>query len=170
MIAEQFISLVAAIAALFVLATVVAVAQSTKADRNELERVETAIAELKDKRKDNKKFLRLVDDIRAFDDGQQIWVDVLYDVFSVLPPHQEFVITHVDLNQKEGMVTLKTKAKSRDTVNEVIDGLHDFRRQGRALPRFRVEMGGQKDKKGEKYPIVQNLRIEIREDEIKKRA
>lgn len=161
--------LVAAVAVLFMLATVVAVSQSTKADRNELKRIEAAIVDLKGKQRDNKKFLQLVDDIRAFDDGQQVWVDVLYDVFSVLPPHQELVITHVDLNQKDGMVKLKTKAKSRDTGNDVIVRLHAFRRQGRVLPRFNVRMGPQTEKKGEKYPFVQNLRIKIREDETKKK-
>jgi hypothetical protein len=73
------------------------------------------------------------------------------------------------MNQKGGRITLKTRAKRRDTATRVIQDLQEFRREGRDKPRFKVTMGPQAEKKAEKYPFAQDLRIDILDDEPTKR-
>jgi len=156
--------LVAAVVALFLIAGVVAVARATRAERSELQRIESTIADLKRTQSTKTKFLDLAEELRAFDDDQQVWVDVLYDVFSVLPSHQELVVTHVELNQRDGKVTLKTKAKSLDTYTGLIERLNAFRREGRKVARFTVEQQTQSEKPGDMYPIVLPLTIILHDD------
>ncbi len=160
----------AAVAFLFVTASVVAFAQTTKPQRTQLASIEQQIKELESKRGDNKKFMELVERIRTFDGDQHIWVDVLYDMILVLPTTEQLVITQLDLNQEDGRLTLKTKAKARDTATIAVRRLEEFRREGRDRPRFKVSIGPQSEKKGEKYPYVQDLRITVLYDEAPKKG
>ena len=96
-----------------------------------------------------------------FDAAQHIWIDLMYDVVSLLPSNKEIVLSHVDMNQKDGRLTLKTKSKRRETASELIRKLEEFREEGREGPRFKVSMGPQTQKKRDKYPFSQNLRVLI---------
>ena len=161
--------LVAAVAVLFIAAVGIALAQFTAPDRNTLARIESSIQELESKRADYKKFLEVMDRIREFDAEQHVWVDVLYDVFSALPTNEELVINHLEMNQSDGRLVLKTKAKNRDTATTAVRNLDEFRREGKERPRFKTSIGPQTEKRGEKYPYVQDLRITLlRDDPVKK--
>lgn len=161
--------LAAAVAVLFLAAGGVGFAQFTKEDRAHLADIEKQIAELEDRRSDNRKFMDFVGRVRGFDKEQHVWVDVLFDVFKVLPPTKELVIAQLDVQQDDGRLTLKTKAAGRDTATLAVRKLEEFRREGKTLPRFKVTIGPQSEKKGEKYPFVQDLKISIlRDDEAKK--
>ena len=140
-------------------------AKFTEPQRKELARIESSVAELEAKESDNKKFLEVMDRIREFDADQQIWVDVLYDLFNVLPTNEELVITHLEMNQSESRLTLKTKAKTRDTATAAVRRLEEFRREGKDRPRFKASIGPQTEKKGEKYAYVQDLRVAILRDD-----
>ncbi len=157
--------IVAAVVVLFSAAGAVGFAGYTRSDRQSLARLEQNIGDLQKKRGENKKFLDVVDQIGDFDAKQHVWVDLLYDVFSLLPSNQEMLVNHVQVDQKGGRITLKTRSKRRETPTEVIRKLEDFRREGRDRPRFRVGMGPQTEKKREKYPFSQELRILIIDDE-----
>ncbi|GAF79130.1 unnamed protein product, partial [marine sediment metagenome] len=157
--------IVAAIVVLFAAAAGVAFAQYTKPSREKLAALERSIQRLEEKRGENKKFLNLVAEVKGFDTEQHVWVDVLYEIFSLLPSNQEMVLTHVEMNQKEGRVTLKTRMKKHETATEVIRRLGEFRREDRDRPRFKISMGSQTEKKRDKYPFVQDLRIWILDDE-----
>ncbi len=136
----------------------------TKDDREALASIEKRIAELKSNSGSNKKFLKLVDDLRDFNE-QYIWVDVLADALSVLPSNEELVINHASFNQEEGRLVLKTQTKRREIASEVIRMLEEeFRRPGSTLPRFKVTMRSQSEKDGEKYPYSQDLQIMILAD------
>ena len=150
----------AAVVLLFVLAGGVGVAL-TRDDRAVLATLEKKISALQDKRRDNRKFLDLVNDIAAFDEGQQVWVDVLYEVFALLPSNQEIVVENLDMNQRDGRITLKTRTKNRETAIGLIRKLEDYRREDGGKQCFRVTMGPQAEKPGEKYPYEQNLRVAI---------
>jgi len=161
--------LVAAVAVLFLAAGGIAFAKFTAADRKTLARIESSIAELEVKQSNNKKFLEVMDKVREFDADQQIWVDVLYDLINVLPTNEELVITHMEMNQSESRLVLKTKAKTRDTATAAVRRLEEFRREGKDRPRFKASIGPQTEKKGERYAYVQDLRIAIlRDDAVKK--
>jgi len=161
--------LVAAVAVLFVAAGGIAFAKFTAPDRKALARIESSIQELEGRRADNKKFLDVMDRIREFDGEQHVWVDVLYDVFYVIPTNEELVINHLEMNQSESRLVLKTKAKNRDTATTAVRGLNEFRREGKDRPRFKTSIGPQSEKRGEKYPYVQDLRITVlRDDAVKK--
>ncbi len=155
---------VAAIVVLFVAAASVGFAQYTRADRQRLAQLEEDIRGLKTKRKENKKFLDVVKRVHGFDAKQHVWIDVLYDIFVLLPSNEEMVVRHLETNQKDGRITLKTRTKHRETAGEVIDELHAFRREWRDKPRFKVSMGPQTQKKRERYPFAQDLRIWILDD------
>ena len=103
-------------------------------------------------------------EIEDFDATQCVWVDVLHEVISLFPDNREMLVNHVDMNQKEGRITFKTRAKRRETATEVIHELEAYRRDGRDKPRFRVSMGPQTQKR-DKYPFSQDLRIWILDDE-----
>jgi len=156
--------LVAAVVVLFLVATALGVVGFTKDDRETLAAMEAQVAELQSHRTENKKFLALVDDLRSFDKDQYIWIDEWYDVFSMLPSNQEIVINNLSMSQKDGVIKLKTKAKEGDTASKLIDALEAFRREGRDRPRYKVTMGPQAEKKGDRYPFVQELRIRILDD------
>jgi len=158
----------AAVAILFLAAGGVGLAQYTHDDRKELADVEAKISELESTKSDRKKFMDVIAQVREFDADQHIWVDVLYDVITQLPGTETLVITHMDMNQKEGRLTLKTKAKTREAPNEVAKKLRDFRRDGKELPRFEISVGAQSEKKGEQYPYGQEMRIRVLKDESKK--
>jgi len=160
--------LVAAVAVLFLAAGGIAFAKFTAADRKTLARIESSIAELEVKQSNNKKFLEVMDKLREFDADQQIWVDVLYDLINVLPTNEELVITHLEMNQSESRLVLKTKAKTRDTATTAVRRLEEFRREEKDRPRFKASIGPQTEKKGERYAYVQDLRIAIlRDDAVK---
>ncbi len=161
---------VAAAVVLLLLAPVIGFERSTRDERAELARIEQLIDEHEAARKDNEKFLDFVERIRAFDEDQHVWVDVLYDVMSVLPSSDELVFTHIDMRQDEARVVLKTKAKSRDTATKVSHSLMDFRRPGRTKPRFSVRPGVQTEKKREKYTFWQDFTIKILEDDGTKKS
>ena len=155
--------LVAAVAVLFIAAGWVGLHESTKKDRAELADIGQRIEELEENVKDNKKFLRLVEDVKQFDE-QYIWVDVLRDVITSLPSNEELVLNHVSVNQKDGQVVLKTRTKELDTASEVIRTLEEFRREDRDQPRFKVIMPSQSEKGRGKYRYTQELRVEILAD------
>ena len=155
--------LVAAVIVLFVTAGSVYLHGATKHSREELAEIDQRIDELEGNVRGNKKFLRLVEEVRGFD-RQYVWVDVLYDIMTALPSNEELVVNHVTMNQKDGKVVLKTQAKRRETPSEVIRTLEEFRREERQKPRFKVTMPSQKEKAREKYPYAQDLRIEILAD------
>jgi hypothetical protein len=160
---------VAAVAVLFLAAGGIAFAKYTEHDRKALAKIEASIQELEGKRIDYKKFLEVMERIRAFDADQHVWIDVLYDVLDALPTNEELVINHLEMNQSEGRLVLKTKAKNRDSATTAVRKLDEFRREGKDRPRFKTGIGPQTEKKGEKYPYVQDLRIAVlRDDAVKK--
>lgn len=155
----------AAVVVLFATATAVGLTQWTKVDRQTLARIEARIEELEAKRTQYRKFLAIMEDVRDFDAGQHDWIDVLYDVFSMLPPHQEFVVNKLEIRREKDRIILNTQAKDRDAPVQLIRTLEAFRREGKDEPRFKVSMGPQKEKKAERYPFVQDLRIRVLKDE-----
>ena len=155
--------LVAAVVVLFVAAAAVFLHGATRHAREELAEIDQRIEELEGNVRGNKKFLKLVEEVRNFD-RQYVWVDVLYDIMTALPSNEELVVNHVTLNQKDGKVVLKTQTKRRETPSEVIRVFEEFRREGCELPRFKVTSPSQSEKAREKYPYSQDLRIEILAD------
>jgi len=160
--------LVAAVFALFVVAGGVAVAKFTGPKRNELVSINQQIRDLERNVRNNKKFLDLFQEIREFDTHQYVWVDVLFDALSLFPSHREFVVDHIGMSHSPPHLSLKTRAKNRETAGEVIRGLEAFRRYGAKQPRFKVSMGSQGEKARDLYPFSQELRITILEDELTK--
>ncbi len=156
----------AAVGLLFVGALSIGIAGMTSGQRKELADIEEKIERLKKDQDKNAKFLKFMEQVRAFDAKQHVWVDVLYDVTSQLPSTEEFVLNYVDMNQKDDRMTLKTRAKKRGTPLEVLRKLEAFHRVDRDRPRFSVSMGPQSEKKGEKYPFTQDLRIKILDDSV----
>ncbi len=154
----------------FVSIGAVALASYTKSDRDALAALEQRIADMERERKDNKKFLGLVEQIQEFDAKQVVWVDVLYDIFAQLPSNKEMVVNHLEMNQKDGRVTLKTQAKDRTTAMEVRRKLMEFRQEGRDKPRFQVWVGSQTEKENEKYPFSQDFRITVLDDEPRQKG
>ncbi len=155
----------AAILVLFVSAAGIVIAQSTKSDREDLARIQQSIRELEEKKDDYKKFQDVMEQIRQFDSRQLVWVDVLHDVMKSMPSNEEWLITSIDMNQKERRIVFKTKSKNRDMPNSVVKALEAFRREGKEKPRFDAQAGAQSEKRGEKYPFQQDLRITVLEDE-----
>ncbi len=156
--------LVAAVVAVFILLSSVGLASVTKPSREKLAKIEKEITKLEKKQRANKKFLSVLSEVERFDSRQHVWVDVLYDVLAVIPSNQEIVLNHIEVKQKQGRVTLKTKAKERGTAIRTINALEAFRREERDAPRFAVTLGAQTQKKGEKYPFYQDLRVRILDD------
>lgn len=156
--------LAAAVVVLFAAAAGVALGYYTKPDRDRLEWLERRVASMRKEQTANQKFLNVVEEIREFDTGQLIWIDVLHDVFSLLPSNEEFLVNQVDMDQKDREIKLKTRCKNRETATEVIQALQEFRRQGCDEPRFKVSMGPQTEKKQERYAFSQDLMIEILDD------
>jgi hypothetical protein len=160
----------AAIAVVFVAAGAMALAAVTKDDRYALAALEGGIAKMEGEKRANERFLKLVEQIDGFDADQHVWVDVLYDIFAQLPSHQEMVVNHLEMNQKDARVTLKTQSRNRDTATEVRRKLTELRREGRDKPRFRVHVGSQTEKKNEKYSYAQDFRITVLDDESPKKG
>jgi type IV pilus assembly protein PilM len=159
----------AAAAVLFIIAGVGFVMSSTRDERAQLAQLKEEIAELEGVKPDYEKFLKFANEIRTFDADQHVWVDVLYEIFSLLPANDKMVLLDMDMNQADGRVTLKTKAVSSDTATEVVRSLQDYRREGSDSPRFQAGMGAQTNKPGEKYPFWQDLRITVVNDAPKKK-
>ncbi len=154
----------AAIAILFVAAATVVLAGITSGDRQRLQNLKDQIKRLRPQERDQNKFLKVVEAVDAFDAKQHVWVDVWYDLVTVLPTNEDLVLNHVEFNQKDARVTLKTRAKQRTVATKVVRDIEDFRRDGREKPRFKVRLGSETNKPGEKYPFVQDLRVTILDD------
>lgn len=161
---------VAAIAALFLIAITVLFIQNTSPARAKLKDLDRQIAELEAKKAEGKKLLDVMQLAKDFDQGQIVWVDVLMDAVSCLPGTEDLVITQMDMQQKDGRITLKTKTRTRDAVTQVEQRLREFRREGKTIPRFEVNVGAQTEKKGEKYPFWQDFRIAIKKDDPPKKS
>ncbi|MFQ5590262.1 MAG: pilus assembly protein PilM [Phycisphaerae bacterium] len=158
--------LVAAVVVLFVAAAGVGLEQVTGPKRAVLAEIDARIAELEAHAKDDKAFLKLVDGIREFDQRVLVWVDVLHDVLSTLPSHEELVLQDVDMKQGERKLVLKTRGKTADTATEAVAQLNEFRRPGATGARFRAYLAGQSVDKAERYPYAQMLRIEVLDDGV----
>lgn len=161
--------LVATVAFLFLGAVGVAFAEYTKPARTTLGRLEKEIRTHELDRKANEKFLKLVGEVVEFDEQQHVWIDVLYEIISILPSNQEIVIKQLDMNQKDGRVTLKTRTTNRDTAIQIIRSLRAYRREERTRPRFDGSIGPQTQKKGEKYPYHQDIKIMVLDDTPRKK-
>lgn len=157
--------LVAAVIALFVVAGWVVLTGLTSYDRENLVKIEKQIVELEGKVRENRKFLKYVDAIKEFDE-QYVWVDVMQDIISVLPSHEEFVLHHLSVRQDGGQVVLKTQTKRREMASEVIRSLEAFRREWCDEPRFKATMPSQSEKPKDLYPFSQELRIVLLQDEV----
>ncbi|MEK6674825.1 MAG: pilus assembly protein PilM [Planctomycetota bacterium] len=164
------VPLIAATVLLFVFAAGIGFAAMTKPSRDRLAAMDGQIKKLQDRTKDNEKFLALVQEVKSFDQGQHIWVDVLYDVIGNLPSQEEMVVSQIDVNQKDEKVVFRTRAKKRDTATEAVRALSSFRRDGRELPRFKVSIRTQTEKPGESYPFLQDMQIKILADEGKSKG
>lgn len=164
------VPLAATVAVLFIAAAGIVAARTTKPERDELARIEASIKELEERQVEYKKFLDVAGVIREFDKGQLVWVDELCDAFLLMPSNEEWLLTNLDMNQKERRITLKTKSKNRETALDFEKRLEAFRREGRDRPRFEVRVGGQTEKKGEKYPFQQDVRITVLPDEAAKKG
>jgi len=154
----------AAAAVVCVAAAGVVVWQITKSERERLAQLKSEISEIKERAANNEKFLRLVEEVRGFDAGHVVWVDVLLDALSSLPSHEEIVLTNLDMNRKDARLVLKTNTKSRDTATKVVEALNEFKRSGAEKSRFRASLGPQTEKSKDRYPFAQALRIEILDD------
>ncbi len=141
--------------------------QMTKEARADLVKIQKNIRELGEREKAGRKFLKFVDKIKAFDE-QYVWVDVLDDVISALPSNEELVLSHLTLNQDDGMVKLATKTKRLESASEIIRALGDFRRQGCKEARFKVIIGSQKEQPKDLYPFRQDLNTTVLPDETAK--
>lgn len=148
----------------FLGAGVLTVRAVTAEDRKLLAELEQKIDKLEANQSKNQTFMKFVEEVRQFDPRQLVWVDELYDLVGLLPPAEELVVNHLEMNQKDRKITLKTRTKKRDTANETLNRMVAFRREGKEHPRFRVSIGAQSEKKAEKYPFIQDLRIEILDD------
>ena len=159
--------LVAAVFLLFACAGWVFMSRMTGTARAELVQINASIKDLEKNTRANKKFLKFVNDIEAFDE-QYVWVDILDDVISALPSHEEVVLSRVSMNQGDGLVVLKTRTKRRETPGEIIKTLESFRRQGCKDARFKVTTPSQSEQPRAKYPFKQELRTAVRPDERSK--
>lgn len=151
----------ATVAVMFVLAAGVAVAGLTKPKRHALTGILEQISELAAQEKDHERFLDLVDEIEAFDGAQIVWVDALYDLFSLLPDSKSLIVTDVALDQNAQQITLKTRTAQRDTGTEIVQKLESFRREEGGKPVFRVSMGAQVEGDDDKYRYSQDFRITV---------
>ncbi|MFQ5412914.1 MAG: pilus assembly protein PilM [Phycisphaerae bacterium] len=155
---------------LFVVAGVLGASAYTKPARDELARIEARIAELEAEQGEYTRFLKLMDTIEGFDTDQLIWVDVLYDIFSVLEDNKTLVLSQIEMNQKDQFVLLKTRTKDAHTATDVAKALQAFRREGCTKPRFKVIVGAQAEKRGQRYPYVQDLRIKVLNDKPRQKG
>lgn len=156
--------LIAAVVGLLLIAPVVGLERWSAPKRAQLARINYQVEELQVGKKKRKKFMDFVSKVKTFDSEQHVWVDVLYDVFQILPNNEELVLLQINLQQKDGRVTLKTKAVDRDTPTRIVRKLEEFRREGKSTPRFAVTVGPQSEKKRERYTWWQDLRITILDD------
>jgi len=154
---------IAAVVALFVIATVTFAVRITDGDRARRATLIKEIESLESNVKENKRFLKFMDRIYSFED-QLVWVDVLDDIIKTLPSHEELYLERIDADQKNGVVKVRTLGKQSDTALNAIDELHAFRREGKTLPRFEAHMGSQKEDKQALYPYAQEIRITVLDD------
>jgi len=160
--------MIAAVAILFIVASIVGVVKITSADRVQLASLNERISDLKSHSQENKKFLKLYKQLNEFDKNQYVWVDVLVDVVSVFPSNEEMIFDRIDLKQlkvgaKKGehaQIVIRTHCKKRSTPGELIDSLHAFV-PAQDTWRIRASMGSQSPSMKERYPYAQDIRIEI---------
>ncbi len=155
--------MIAAVVALFAIATVAFAVKITDGDRARRQTLIKEIEALEGDVKENKKFLKFMKRIYTFEE-QLVWVDVWDDIINALPSHEELYLERIDADQKNGIVKLRTLGKQSDTALNAIDELHAFRREGKTLPRFKAHMGSQKEDKKELYPYAQEIRISVLDD------
>lgn len=156
--------LVAAVVALFAVAGIGGFASATKPDRMKLNQIRTDIEAIRDKEREYKKFLAIVEDVEAFDAEQYVWPDVLLNIVSVLPSHRDLVIESLELRQDDGEVKMKTRAKEREIATTVVQQLEAFRRPDCKKPRFDASFGPQTEKRGELYPFSQDFEVIVLDD------
>ncbi|MFQ5463229.1 MAG: type IV pilus biogenesis protein PilM [Phycisphaerae bacterium] len=155
--------MIAAVVALFAIATVAFAIKITDGDRARRATLVKEIESLQSRVKENKRFLKFMKRIYAFED-QLVWVDVIDDTIKTLPSHEELYLERIDADQKNGIVKLRTLGKQSDTALNAIDALQAFRREGKTLPRFEAHMGSQKEDEQALYPYAQEIRITVLND------
>jgi hypothetical protein len=144
--AEQMrrIPRVAAVAALFVVAAIVAYLRGPAQQYAALHRIENEIDDVNAEIRENRDFIRMVDAAAAFEKEQVVWVDELRRLVEALPSDsREVVLERLDLYQKEKRISLPLRVKDSITANKIVAALESFRPEDwkKPGPYYRVKRG-----------------------------
>lgn len=157
----------AAVAVLFLAAAVVGAEQMTRGDRQVRARLQEDIKKLKKHEDENKEFLKVVENVRAFDKDQYVWIDALHDLVTALPDNRTMILDEIVFDQgkkseQNGTVVLKTRTKDPLTANEAVETLNKMRREGSDKPLFKasVHTSSAADDR-ENYKYRQDLLVQI---------
>ena len=157
------VPVLAAIAALFIFAGVWGVARFTSVDRAYRDQLQADIADLSTDMAKKKKFIKFVDGIRSFDGERLIWLDVLHDLIAALPDSKQIILDEIRLYEDDHKITVKTKTKTREVANALVEKINALGSTEGAPLRFRARVkGSRKPNDGEDYPFDQDIEIEVR--------
>ncbi len=152
-----------AIAVLFIAAGVLVVEGFTRDDRHYRDQLQVDITKLREDMSKKKKFIKFVDGIRSFDGERLIWLDVLHDLIAALPDSKQIMLDEIRLYEDDHRITVKTKTKTREVANDLVEKINALGSAQGATFRFLARIkGSSKPKVGEDYPFDQDIEIEVR--------
>ncbi len=153
--------LVAAVCVVFVAAAVVAYGKVLGPKKDEIARLEERKRAVDAELKEDARFCKMMAEVEKWQQEQIIWLDELVHVLSVFPNHDQIVLSHIDLSQKERRIELKMDCKNRDVADEARRRLDEFKLSPGGSDRFEATLGTRTDQDGE-YSVGTSITIRLR--------
>ncbi len=152
--------LAAAVAALFVVAAGAWYTQGPARRFTERDRLLQQIQETKAEIKANKKFVDMVESVRAFETEQVIWVDELTRAVDLLPDNRKVVLNKLDMFQSGKRLEISLRASDGKQAAQVVEAFERFRLNDEQQPYYSATREAQTMSKGD-YPHEGKIRVQI---------
>lgn len=132
--------------------------------------IQANIDALLEQKAEKEEFIKLVADLKAYDEQQPRWLDDFVALAMQLPDTREFVLGEVRMDAAERKLVIEARfpEKGREGWQipfEVEEKLEAFRREGTSKARFEVDLGPTtKNTVNPKYPLKQQFSVFLLDD------
>ena len=152
--------LAAVVVALFVVAAGAWYAQGPARRFAERDRLREQIRETKAQIKANKKFIDMVEPVKAFEAEQVIWVDELKNVVDLLPDSRKVVLNKLDMFQRGKRLEMSLRASDGKQAAQVVEDFEKFRPDDEQKPYYAATRDAQTMSKSP-YPHEGKVTVQI---------
>ncbi len=147
--------------ALFVVAGGVLAYQPFKGRKAEINRIKAVIREVNSDQKARKELFDRMDDVRAWQAKNIVWIDKFKRLAEAFPSNQEGYITRLECNEK-GTLSLDMVTKQETVAAGIVLNVAELK-DAKGRPLYQAKVGNKEDSRLPDYPVKDKVIIELQE-------